>query len=103
MRGTEFVYSQNAFLSPGKFELLKQIFELSEKELSSLSHYAKEKLSLDSLDYDGYLKAVLTNSILQIKKEKLEILEYYVKTQWGLHNKHDLAMLKFNPVEFYKR
>lgn len=104
MRGTEFVYSQNAFLSPGKFELLKQLFELSEKELSSLSHYAEEKLSLDSLDYDGYLKAVLTNSIFANKKrKKLEILEYYVKAQWGLHNKHDLAMLKFNPVEFYKK
>lgn len=84
MRGTEFVYSQNAFLSPGKFELLKQLFELSEKELSSLSHYAQEKLSLDSLDYDGYLKAVLTNSIFANKKGKIRNLRVLCQSSVGI-------------------
>ena len=102
--GNDFIYSQNTFLTPGKFELLKQIFNLSEKELSVLNYYSEKLITKDSLDYEKYQKKMMDKVGLVIRDDnRKEMLKYYICAQWTLRNNHDMAILNLNPYEYYRK
>lgn len=102
--GANHAYTQNAFLTPGKLEILKTSLGLSEKELSRLEHNALEKIVQDSLDYETYEEYVLEKSgLVKADRHKQDMAKWYVRILWGNRNSHDMAMLKYNPLEYYQK
>lgn len=102
--GWQLLYSQNIFLTPGKLELLKQMFSLSERELSLLVQKASELIVRDSVDYQQFQQEMMESINLSVgDQHKKELLGYFIRAQWTLHNKHDMAMLGLRPLDYYRK